>query len=120
MRPVLITGFESYGGMTGNPALDSMRALDGAVIGGRAVIGRALPVSMARIGAALAEAVSGADPAAIICLGLAPGEPVIRIERVGLNLADFSLADNDGVVSADRPVSAQGAAARFATLPVRR
>src|SRR5437763_374974 len=49
MRPILLTGFEPYGGMAGNPALDVMRVLDGTLIGGRAVAGRALPVSMARL-----------------------------------------------------------------------
>ena len=56
----------------------------------------------------------------VISLGLAPGEPVIRLERVGLNLADFELSDNEGLTSRDTPVSHQGAAARWASLPLRR
>ena len=56
----------------------------------------------------------------MISLGLCPNEPVIRLERVAINVADFAIPDNDGVVLIDRPLDAAGAAARFATLPLRR
>ena len=41
-------------------------------------------------------------------LGLAPGEPMIRLERFGLNLLDFEIADNDGARLADAPIEANG------------
>lgn len=117
---VLLTGFEPYGGMSTNPAHATMRALDGTTIAGHQVIGRPLPVSIARIGAVIDELLQGAHPDIVISLGLAPGEPVIRLERVGLNLADFDLGDNEGITTRDSPVSHQGAAARWASLPLRR
>ena len=115
----LLTGFEPYGGMSSNPAFAAMRALDGETIGGYRIAGRPLPVSIARIGAAIDELLHGLRPKAVISLGLAPGEPVIRLERVGLNLADFELGDNEGEISRDKPVSRQGTAARWASLPLR-
>ena len=115
----LLTGFEPYGGMSSNPAFATMRALDGETIGGYRIAGRPLPVSIARIGAAIDELLHGLRPKAVISLGLAPGEPVIRLERVGLNLADFELGDNEGEISRDKPVSRQGTAARWASLPLR-
>jgi pyroglutamyl-peptidase len=117
---VLVTGFEPYGGMSTNPAYAAMRSLDGETIAGHQVVGRPLPVSIARIGAVIDELLQGAHPQIVISLGLAPGEPVIRLERVGLNLADFELGDNEGTTSRDTPVSAQGAPARWASLPLRR
>lgn len=119
MKAILVTGFEPYGGMASNPAFDAMRALDGKTIAGHPVAGRALPVSMAKIHDAIAVLLREIDPAAVISLGLAPGEPVIRIERVGLNLADFSLADNEGLRLRDKPVSGNGPPARWATIPAR-
>jgi pyroglutamyl-peptidase len=117
---VLLTGFEPYGGMSTNPAYATMRALDGETIAGHRVIGRPLPVSIARIGPEIDDLLHEHRPQAVISLGLAPGEPVIRLERVGLNLADFELGDNEGLTSRDQPVSRQGSAARWASLPLRR
>ena len=120
-RPaILLTGFEPYGGMRSNPAYATMQALSGETIGGHVVIGRSLPVSLARIGAVIDELLHETRPQAVISLGLAPGEPVIRLERVGLNLADFDLGDNEGLTSRDIAVSQQGSAARWASLPLRR
>ncbi len=117
---ILLTGFEPYGGMSSNPAYQAMEALDGETIAGHAVVGRPLPVSLARIAASIDALLNEHRPAAVISLGLAPGEPVIRLERVGLNLADFELGDNEGLTSRDMPVSHQGLAARWANLPLRR
>jgi pyroglutamyl-peptidase len=116
---ILLTGFEPYGGLPSNPAAQTIEALDGNVIAGFCIAGRPLPVSLERIEAALAAAIEEIQPAAIISLGLAPGEAVIRIERVGLNLADYALADNDGAKTTDWSLAA-GAAARWSTLPIRR
>jgi pyroglutamyl-peptidase len=116
---ILITGFEPYGALPANPALDTMHALDGEDIAGLRVAGRALPVSLDRIGPSLENAIAETSPAAIIALGLCPGEAAIRLERVGLNLADFALADNDGAKSTDRPLAPSGPAARWSTLPLR-
>jgi len=117
---ILLTGFEPYGGMSTNPAYATMRALNGETIAGHRVIGRPLPVSIARIGAEIDDLLHEHRPQAVISLGLAPGEPVIRLERVGLNLADFELGDNEGTTSRDQAVSRQGSAARWASLPLRR
>lgn len=117
---ILLTGFEPYAGMSTNPAYAAMRALDGETIAGHAIIGRPLPVSIARIGTAIDELLGECRPKAVISLGLARGEPVIRLERVGLNLADFDLGDNEGLTSRDEPLSRQGVAARWASLPLRR
>ena len=41
--PVLVTGFEPFGGDVVNPSAEIARALDGRVIAGRSVIGAVLP-----------------------------------------------------------------------------
>jgi len=117
---ILLTGFEPYGGMSTNPAYATMRALDGETISGHLIAGRPLPVSIARIGTAIDEVLAECRPRAVISLGLARGEPVVRLERLGLNLADFELSDNEGLTSRDEPLSHEGAAARWASLPLRR
>ncbi|MEM7022084.1 MAG: hypothetical protein AAF637_05765 [Pseudomonadota bacterium] len=115
----LVTGFEAYGGRSRNPAGEIAAALDGSVIGGAKVVGRCLPVAFGPLDAMIPALFAELDPVAVICLGLCPGEPVIRLERVGINLADFDIPDNEGAVLVDQQLDPQGTAARFATLPLR-
>jgi pyroglutamyl-peptidase len=118
-RAVLVTGFEPFGGYASNPSADIARALDGRRIAGVPVVGRVLPVDMARLDGALATALRGITPAAVILLGLAPGEAVIRLERVALNLADFSIPDNAGIRARDLAIDARAGAALWSRLPLR-
>lgn len=119
-RPALVTGFEPYGGRGRNPAGEVAARLDGSEVAGVRVVGRNLPVKFAALDEAVAATLAEVDPAAVISLGLCPGEAVIRLERVAINVADFEIPDNEGLVLIDRPLDAAGAAARFATLPLRR
>jgi pyroglutamyl-peptidase len=119
-RSALVTGFEPYGGRGRNPAGEVAQHLDGSEVAGVRVVGRNLPVKFAALDEAVAATLAEVDPAAVISLGLCPGEAVIRLERVAINVADFEIPDNDGLVLIDRPLDAAGAAARFATLPLRR
>ena len=115
----LVTGFEAYGGRARNPAGEIAASLDGITIGGIRLVGRSLPVAFAALEEVIPALLAEIDPAVVISLGLCPGEPVIRLERVAINLADFAIPDNDGAVLVDQPLDALGTAARFATLPLR-
>lgn len=118
-RTIVVTGFEPYGGRRINPAAEVAKALDGRSIDGFAVIGAILPVSQRGLRERLEELVAELRPAIVISLGLAPGEPMIRLERFGLNLLDFEIADNDGARLADAPIEATGATGVRASLPLR-
>jgi pyroglutamyl-peptidase len=119
VAPILLTGFEPYGGHRRNPAFEAMQALDGLVIDGVPIVGRALPVSMTRLKPALDRLLKESEFAAIVSLGMHVGAAAIHIERSALNLADFDMADNDGLSVTDAYVSQGGPAARLATLPLR-
>jgi pyroglutamyl-peptidase len=114
---MLLTGFEGYGGRTINPAGEIVRRLDGARIGATPVHGRTLPVCYAEIRPRLAALIDELQPRAVICLGLCPGEPMLRIERLAANIADFEIADNLGLV-ANEAVVEDGPAAFLSTLPI--
>src|SRR5437763_7319903 len=118
-QTILVTGFEPYGGRRINPAAEVARALDGTVVDGFAVIGAILPVSQRGLGERLEALLAELAPAIVISLGLAPGEPMIRLERFGLNLLDFEIPDNDGIRLADAPIEANGSTAVRASLPLR-
>lgn len=114
---MLLTGFESYGGRALNPAEEIIRALDGEVIAGERVRGVRMPVDYRELRPRIAAAVEETRPRAVIALGLWPGEPVIRLERVAVNVVDFEIADNRGLIARE-PVSEGGPPACLSTLPL--
>jgi pyroglutamyl-peptidase len=118
--PALVTGFMPYGGRGRNPAADIAKALDGRMIAGVPVVGRQLPVSLAEMGARANDLLEELRPCVVVSVGLWPGEPLVRIERVGLNVADFEVPDNDGRQANDESILHGGAVAKFASLPVRK
>lgn len=115
--PILVTGFEPFAGLDRNPSAEVALRLDGKIVGGGKVAARLLPVSLAAYRGALAAALDEVRPGLVIALGLAEREATVRIERVGVNIADFEIADNDGTVAAGRQLEAAGPQARFSTLP---
>lgn len=119
-RPALVTGFAPYGGRGRNPSSDIANALDGRTIAGVPVVGRQLPVSLAEIGERASALIDELNPRVVVGVGLWPGEAVVRIERVGLNVADFEISDNSGYLASDEPILGNGDAAKWATLPLRK
>lgn len=114
---MLLTGFEGYGGRAINPAEEVTRRLAGTTIAGVRVEGRTLPVDYARLGPAIDGLVAELRPRAVICLGLWPGEVMLRLERIAVNIADFEIPDNVGLMTRG-PVVEGGPEAVRATLPI--
>ncbi|GAB2178405.1 pyroglutamyl-peptidase I [Dongia sp. agr-C8] len=117
MAPILITGFAPFAGLDSNPSADIAASLDGREIGGRRIVGRLLPVDFARYQAALEALLRETAPALYVGFGLATGEDMIRLERFGVNLADFEIPDNAGARLTGRKIEAEGPDARAATIP---
>jgi pyroglutamyl-peptidase len=115
----LITGFEPYGGRAHNPSARLALALDGVRVAGFDVVGRTLPVAFAGLGERIEGMLDAVRPRLVIALGLWPGEPMIRLERFGLNLANFEIADNAGARLEDAAIVPAGTTALAATLPLR-
>jgi pyroglutamyl-peptidase len=93
---ILVTGFQSYAGRSANPSEQVALALDGMTIGGMAVRGQGLAVDFHKVRQELPTMIDALRPRAIVSLGLWPGEPMIRIERVAANWSWFELPDNAG------------------------
>lgn len=117
--PLLVTGFEPFGGDATNPSGDAARLLDGARVAGRPVVGQVLPCVFAEAPAQLRALVQAHRPALLLCLGLAASRRGFHLERVAINLIDARIADNAGAQPVDVPVRAGGPAAAFARLPVK-
>jgi len=116
---LLITGFEPFQGSLLNPSAEAARLLEGQPPEGAHVKAAILPVDRHKAPAALQAALASTQPEAVICLGEASQRAGLSLERVAVNLLDFSIPDNGGYQPVDEPVRAGGPAAYFATLPLR-
>ncbi|XAH21702.1 pyroglutamyl-peptidase I [Xylophilus sp. GW821-FHT01B05] len=117
--PVLVTGFEPFGGALHNPSLQIAQALDGRRVAGRRVVGAVLPTVFGTAAKQLLALVEQHRPALVLCLGQAGGRAAMSFERVAINLDDAGIPDNAGAQPRDRPVLPGGPAAYFATVPVK-
>jgi pyroglutamyl-peptidase len=115
---ILVTGFEPFGGEKVNPSMQAVLALAADPPPGIVLCNEILPVSLRRMPPALRAAVARHRPDVVIATGQAGGRAEVSVERIGINVDDFRIPDNDGAQPADEPVIAGGPAAYFATIPV--
>lgn len=92
---ILVTGFEPFGQDNINASAEILTRLP-ATLGEHQISTAILPVSFARAGAALEQAIHEHRPEALICLGEAGGRRSITPELWGYNLDEARIADNDG------------------------
>jgi pyroglutamyl-peptidase len=116
---VLVTGFEAFGGASVNPSAEVAKRLDGRRIGGWDVRAAILPVHHVGAAAAVQALMRAHEPAAVVHLGLAAERAQIALERIAINVMDYSMPDNEGFQARDEPCVADGPAAYFSTLPLR-
>ena len=115
----LVTGFEGYGAHGVNPTEELARAIDGLAKDEIDFVGAVLPVTYEGLGRRIVSLIEEYRPDIVILLGLWPGEPCIRVERFALNLNDFEIPDNAGVIK-HGPIEENAALAHPSGLPVDR
>jgi pyroglutamyl-peptidase len=120
LRAALVTGFEPFGGHGLNPSAELARKIDGKTVAGTPIAGRILPVDIEKIGGAIAAVLDEIDPVVVVNLGLVAGEPVVRLERVALNLAAFEIPDNAGRLVEGVPLQDGGDTALWSRLDLPR
>lgn len=108
MTRVLVTGFEPFGANEINPSALIAEALDGVV----------LPVSFARAGGALRDAIDERNPELVVCFGLAAGDAAISVERFAHNLDEADAVDNEGAGGSGSTIDPDGPLALPSSLPV--
>ena len=120
MNPILVTGFDPFGGEQVNPASRCALKLDGRVIAGVKVAAIEVPTVFGKAPRVVEQAIRQLKPVAVIEVGQAGGAAGIRVERVAVNLEDARQPDNEGNCPVDRAVVPGGPVAYWATLPTRR
>ena len=114
----LVIGFEPFGGERVNPSMQAVLDLAARPPSDIVLQTEILPVSHRRAPPALRAALARHRPDVVIATGQAGGRAEVSVERIGINLNDFTIPDNDGAQPTDTAVIADGPAAYFATLPV--
>jgi pyroglutamyl-peptidase len=117
-RPILVAGFEPFGGEDVNPSWEICRELPEA-IGRTALETLLVPTEFRSAIEVAAEAIERSEPSLVILLGQAGGRAAISVERVAINVDDARIADNAGAQPVDEPIAAAGPPAYFATVPVK-
>ncbi|MBI3886124.1 MAG: pyroglutamyl-peptidase I [Opitutae bacterium] len=119
MKPMLLTGFEPFGGESINPSEEIARALNGRTVAGRAVVGSLLPCVYGAAIKELKHLMKLHQPMLVVCVGQAGGRAEITPERVAINVDDARIPDNAGQQPIDKPVVKGGPAAYWSTLPIK-
>lgn len=118
-RHILVTGFDPFDGDAVNPSGEVAKRLDGRVIGDRLVRSAMLPVQHEAARAVVTPLLDAAGLLGVVHLGLAGGRARISLERVAVNVMDYSRPDAHGQVLCDAACADDGPAGYFSTLPLR-
>lgn len=116
-KRVLITGFEPYGGDKVNPSEMVARSLEGRLISGRPLAVRVLPAETRTLRERTEQALFEEDPDIVIALGQFARRTAMALERITVNVLDFSQPDNVGVMRKGDVISRGGDDARISNLP---
>lgn len=115
---ILITGFDAFGGEKINPASLILDKL-GDEIDGNKIEKLIIPTAFFKVADLIERKIVDLRPDIVISLGQAGGRSDITVERVAINIADASIADNDGKKPIDEKIRWDGENAYFSTLPIK-
>jgi pyroglutamyl-peptidase I len=115
---ILVTGFDPFGGEPINPAIESVKRLPDNIAGAE-IIKLEIPTVRKKSLEKIEKAINEHNPDIILSIGQAGGRFDISIERIGINLDDFRIPDNEGNQIIDEPIFPDGENSYFVKLPVK-
>ena len=115
---VLITGFAPFGGEKINPSFEAVKMLPDK-IDGADIIKKELPVVFMKSINILEKYIEEYNPDIIICVGQAGGRTGMSVERIGINVDDARIPDNNNFQPIDEKIFKDGANAYFANIPIK-
>lgn len=119
MMNILITGFDSFGGEAINPALEAVKLLPDE-IDGHKIDKLEIPTVFHKSKEVVEEQLNQKEYDIVLAIGQAGGRFELTPERVGINIDDARIPDNEGNQPIDEVIQTTGAAAYFSNLPVKR
>lgn len=120
MNKVLVTGFDPFDNEPINAAWEVVKELDGLQTNDAQVVVRQLPTVFGKSIVRLYAAMDEVQPDVVICVGQAGGRSAVSVERIGVNMSDARIPDNENVSLHEAPIQQDGQDGYFSTLPVRK
>ena len=117
MKKLLITGFDPFGGAAVNPSWMAVSRLPDRV-GDFELCKLEIPTVFDKATRIVLEKAAEFGPDVILCVGQAGGRAAVTPERIGVNIRDARIGDNEGNQPRGEFVAPDGPAAYFATVPV--
>ena len=118
MKHLLITGFDPFGGETVNPSWEAVSRLPDT-IGNYRLTRLQIPTVFGLAARTVLAAAAADAPDVILCVGQAGGRDAVTPERVAINMASATIADNAGTIPHEEPIIPGGPDGIFSTVPVR-
>lgn len=115
---ILVSGFDPFGGEKINPAIESVKLLPDEIKGAK-IIKVEIPTVARKSLKKLEEVIEIEKPDVVINVGQAGGRTDISVERVGINMDDFRIKDNEGNQPIDEKIAEGGPDAYLVTIPIK-
>lgn len=115
---ILLTGFDPFGEDSINPALEAVKLCQTDNLDAE-IIKLEVPTVFHKSIETVAKAMDEHQPDAVLCIGQAGGRFDLSMERVGINLDDASIKDNEGNQPIDETIFEDGENAYFSNLPIK-
>lgn len=115
---ILVTGFEPFGGEKINPSIEAVHSLPDR-IEETEIVKIQIPVVRWKALAQIEQAVKQYNPDVILSVGQAGGRSDISVERIGINVDDFGIKDNEGNQPCNEPIDEKGPDGYFLNVPVK-
>lgn len=114
----LVTGFEPFHKETINPSSMILSKLPSS-LGTHEIVCLCLPVDPSCL-EIVERYIHELQPDVVLSLGQAAGRSAISVERIGINIDDFSIEDNLGNKIEDKKIIPDGPDAYFSNLPIKK
>ena len=118
MKKLLITGFDPFGGESVNPSWEAVKLLPDQ-IGEYTLHKLQIPTVFGLAPQTVLEKAAEVNPDVIICVGQAGTRSAVTPERIGINVRDARIPDNQGRIPCDEAIVPGGPDGLFSTLPVK-
>lgn len=115
---ILVTGFDAFNGEKINPSSLILEKIPDEIDGNK-IEKLLLPTAFYKVADLIERKIVEARPDIIISLGQAGIRSEITVERVAINIADSSIADNEGMRPIDEKIRWDGENAYFSSLPIK-
>jgi pyroglutamyl-peptidase len=116
---ILISGFEPFGKEKINPTQKLVEIISEKTYSQFDIETVLLPVTVKEAGEVLKAKLDNLNPDYLISFGLYGGITHISLERIGINLVDARIPDNNGEQPVDLVIDKSGETAYWTTLPIR-